>query len=247
MPANLSELVRAAAAASPDRAALVHGSRRTSWAELEAQVAGFAVALRGSGLDPGDRVGLLLGNVPEFVIAYFGVLRAGLVAVPVSTALTPVELAGVLEESGARVAVCSRAAAESVASLRGDLPELDLLVVADLKRAPSDAVTFDAFLEQGRSGAPGEVTAGGDDLAVVLFTSGTSGRPRGAMLSHRALLANLDQCAALDPAPIVPDDVVLAVLPFAHVYGLNATLGMVARVAATAVLVERFDPVETLA
>lgn len=247
MPANLSELVRAAAAASPDRAALVHGTRRTTWAELEQQVASFAAGLRGAGLAPGDRVALLLGNVPEFVIGYFGVLRAGLVAVPVSTALTANELGGVLADSGARAALCSRAAAESVASVRGTLPDLTLLAVADLRRAPEGGVTFDALLEQGRAAAPVEVSSGGEDLAVVLFTSGTSGRPRGAMLSHRALLANLEQCAALDPAPIVADDVVLAVLPFAHVYGLNATLGMVAKVGATAVLVERFDPVDTLA
>ena len=235
---NLSQLVAAAAERTPEKAALIHGTRSTTWAELERDVAAFAAAMTARGLDAGDRVALLLGNVPEFVVAYFGSLRAGLVAVPVSTALTAPELAGVLEESGARAAICSRTAAELVASVRGGLGDLQHVVVADQ--------SFDEFVASGRD----ELTVsagGGEDLAVLLFTSGTSGRPRGAMLTHRALLANLDQCAQISPAPVQSDDVVLAALPFAHVYGLNATLGMVAKVAATAVLVERFDPVDTLA
>ena len=86
-----------------------------------------------------------------------------------------------------------------------------------------------------------------EKLAVLLYTSGTSGRPRAAMLTHRALLANLDQVARVEPAMLRGDDVVLGVLPLFHVYGLNAVLGAVLRHGATLVLVERFDPEETLA
>jgi long-chain acyl-CoA synthetase len=85
-----------------------------------------------------------------------------------------------------------------------------------------------------------------ESLAVLLYTSGTSGRPRGAMLSHRALLANVDQASRTDPQPVLPDDVVLGVLPLFHVYGLNAVLGQVLNQAATLVLGKRFDPDETL-
>jgi long-chain acyl-CoA synthetase len=247
MAANLSELVTSAAQQAPDRVALIHASRSTTWAELERDVDGCAAALIARGLLPGDRVGLLLGNVPELVVGYFASLRAGLVAVPVSTALTAPELAAVLTDSGARAALCSRSMAELLASVRGTLSGLDLVVVADLTTGSGEGVPFDLLVDEGRPVGPVAPRGGDEDLAVLLFTSGTSGRPRGAMLSHRALLANLDQCAALEPAPVVAEDVVLAALPFAHVYGLNATLGMVARMAATAVLVERFDPVETLA
>jgi long-chain acyl-CoA synthetase len=248
MPANLSELVTAAAAQAPERAALVQGSRETSWSQLDREVDACAAALAARGLEPGDRVALVLGNVPELVIGYFGALRAGLVAVPVSTALTAPELAGLLTDSGARAALCSRSAAELLSSVRGTLSDLGLVVVADLPGvAADDVLPFDALLREGEALGRPAVRGGGEDLAVLLFTSGTSGSPRGAMLSHRALLANLDQCAAVDPPPVTSEDVVLAVLPFAHVYGLNATLGMVAKMAATAVLVERFDPVDTLA
>jgi long-chain acyl-CoA synthetase len=96
-------------------------------------------------------------------------------------------------------------------------------------------------------GAQPPTSGAGEDLAVLLYTSGTSGRPKGAMLPHRALLANLEQTARIEPPVMAPDDVVLLVLPLFHVYGLNAALGAVARHGATGLLVERFDPVETLA
>jgi long-chain acyl-CoA synthetase len=85
-----------------------------------------------------------------------------------------------------------------------------------------------------------------EGLAVLLYTSGTSGRPRGAMLSHRALLANVEQASKTQPPPVVPDDVVLGVLPLFHVYGLNAVLGQVLYQGATIVLGRRFDPDDTL-
>src|SRR5205823_1298351 len=110
----------------------------------------------------------------------------------------------------------------------------------------ADATTVDALRTAG--GDPIVEPQGGDeDLAVLLYTSGTSGRPKGAMLSHRALLANLEQLARIEPKVIAPDDNVLLVLPLFHVYGLNAGLGMTAYVGATGVLADRFDPVETLA
>jgi len=83
-------------------------------------------------------------------------------------------------------------------------------------------------------------------LAVLLYTSGTSGRPRGAMLTHRALLANIEQIAQVDPPMVVGDDVVLGVLPLFHVYGLNAVLGGVLRHRAKLLLVDRFEPQGTL-
>src|SRR5437660_875794 len=87
---------------------------------------------------------------------------------------------------------------------------------------------------------------GGDDLAVLLYTSGTEGRPKGAMLSHRALVANHLQLAAIEPPPVGPDDVVLLAVPLFHAYGLNTGLGAVAFHGATGVLVEHFDPADSL-
>jgi long-chain acyl-CoA synthetase len=195
-----------------------------------------------------------LGNTPDFPLVYFGALRAGLVAVPVNTGYTRSELAYCLTDSGATILVTSRSGADTALAVAGELATLGHVVVADADTAPEGATTLDAMLVaptvSDAAASPGATSlpavGGGEDLAVVLYTSGTSGRPRGAMLSHRALLANLEQCAAIDPPVTAPDDVVLLVLPLFHIYGLNAALGAVARHAATGVLSERFDPVETL-
>jgi long-chain acyl-CoA synthetase len=241
---NLADLVREAARRGPGKAALLYRDASMTWAEVESRVAATAAGLLALGLAPGDRVGVALGNTPGFVVSYFAALRAGLVAVPVNTTYTPAELEHVLGDSGARVVVCVRSAVPVMESLRATLPALAHVVVSDTASAPEGTVSLDSLAG---AGIVGESAAGGEDLAVLIYTSGTSGRPKGAMLSHRALLANLDQCAAITPPVVAEDDVVLLVLPLFHIYGLNPGLGMVARAGATGVLVERFDPVDTLA
>jgi long-chain acyl-CoA synthetase len=240
--ANVADLVRAAAARRPDGVALVHlpesGPRTTTtWAELDADVDATAAGLRSElGLREGARVALALGSTPGFVTTYFAVLRAGLVAVPLNTGYTAPEVSRLLHEADAHVLLCD----DSTLTVAEE-------AVAETHRALVDPAGLDSLTAAGRDQQPPAATRGGEDLAVLMFTSGTSGRPRAAMLSHRALLANLDQCRRLEPAPMAEDDVVLLVLPLFHIYGLNTALGMVAATGATGVLVERFDAVATAA
>jgi long-chain acyl-CoA synthetase len=179
---------------------------------------------------------MMLSNTPACATAYFAILRAGLVAVPLNTGCTSTELARLLGECDAKVVLCEDATVHVVEE-----------AVAETHRAVIDPAGFDALVGGGRGAARLRDVSGGEDLAVLLFTAGTTGRPRGAMLSHRALLANLRQCGAIEPAPMLEDDVVLLVLPLFHIYGLNVGLGMVAATGARAVLTERFEPRETLA
>ena len=269
VPFNLADLVRSAADTAGDKIAIVFRGHELSWAQIDQRVNRLAAALRradsggqgsgGLGLVAGDRVAVQLGNVPEFVVAYFGALRAGLVVVPLNTGYTPAELRHILGDVGARAFITSAGGAETGALLCAELELLEHLIVVDVASAPAGAVTFDALLdssEDNRSaGDPASASdpastsqapTGGEDLAVVLYTSGTSGRPKGALLSHRALLANLDQAGQIQPAVMTEQDVVLLVLPLFHIYGLNGALGMVAKHSATGVLVERFEPLETL-
>jgi len=214
----------------------VHDGARTTWADLDAAVDAAAHGLRDDvGLQQGDRVGIALSNTPDFVTAYFGVLRAGLVAVPLNTGYTSPEMARLLGAADAR-AVLTEASTHSAAQ--------EAMTGSDCTLVDSAGLT--ALIGAGAAAGEFAAATGGEDLAVLLFTSGTSGRPKGAMLSHRALLANLEQCDRIEPTPMRDDDVVLLVLPLFHIYGLNAGLGMVARTGATAVLVERFDPRGTL-
>ena len=243
---NLADLVRAAARRDGAKPALLFRNTALTWGQVDAAVDAVAAGLRGLGLVPGDRIGLQLGNTPDFPAAYFGALRAGLVAVPLNTGYTRAELAHALGDSGARALVTTRSQAGTAQVLSAELPALEHVLLAGTDTAPPGATTFDALIDGGRAAGEVPATGGGEDLAVVLYTSGTSGRPKGAMLPHRALLANLDQGAQIDPPVVMSDDVVLLVLPLFHVYGLNAGLGAVARHGATGVLCERFDPVETL-
>ncbi len=242
---NLAGLVRSAALRAGDRPAFVHRGTTLTWSQVDAAVDAAAAGLLALGLEPGDRVGLHLPNTLDFPVAYFGVLRAGLVALPLNPGYTRDELAHALGDSGARALVTTRSTAATAQVVAAELEALEHLVVTGVDTAPPGATTWDSLLESG--GEPVDSDRGDEDLAVLIYTSGTSGRPKGAMLPHRALLANLGQGAEIDPPVITPDDVVLLVLPLFHIYGLNAGLGAVAREAATGVLMERFDPVETLA
>jgi long-chain acyl-CoA synthetase len=230
---NLADLIREAAVATPDKTALVFHGERTTWAELDRLTSAAGRGLLGLGLGPGDRVAVHLGNTPEFPVVYFGALRAGLVALPVNTSYTSAEITQVLSDSGARVMVTSSTNADVVASLTA--PPEHVIVTGT-----------PAFAALQSDGSELPSTGAGEDLAVLLYTSGTSGRPKGAMLSHRALLSNLEQTSRIQPPIVASDDVVLLVLPLFHVFGLNAALGLVAWHGATGVLTERFDPVETL-
>ncbi|WP_338602487.1 AMP-binding protein [Saccharopolyspora sp. SCSIO 74807] len=218
---NLARLLRSAAERGPQHPAVLDAGtgRELTWSELDAAVTGQALRLRAAGVQPGDRVAMALPNGVEFCVALFAVLRAGAIAVPLSPASPRLETLRVLEDSGARL-LLGNESFDGVAVL---------------------APTVDT------EAAGAEVESPGGDLAVLCYTSGTSGPARGAMLSHSALLANVRQCARLRPMPVNAADRVLLALPMYHVYGLGPGLLQVASVGATAVLLPEFDPEEALA
>lgn len=215
-------LVRRAARRTPDAPALVHGRRRLSWGEVDDLVDRAAAGYATRGLSAGDRVAVQLRNGVDWVVASVGAMRAGLVVVPVNTAYTDPEVAHLLTDSGARMLVA--------APDRREVAGIPVCAGPPAGDAPA-------------RGDPADPQA----LAVLAYTSGTTGRPRGAMLTHAALLANQQQCLAMRPPPVRAGDRVLVVLPLFHVYGLNGGFGLVAATGACAVLVEDFDPAGTLA
>lgn len=221
------------AAARPDAPALISHQHTVRWGELDAQVDAVAAGLISRALPDSDgyaaRVAIVLPNVPEFAAAYFGVLRAGLVAVAINPAYTARELRHVLADSGAVLVVGTAESIAAINSIRAELPAL--------------RETHDGLAELAIPDAAAPPTdRGEDDLAVLLYTSGTVGAPKGAMLSHRALVANHRQLAEIEPPPLGPDDVLLLAVPFFHAYGLNSGLGAIAYHGAAGVLMERFDP-----
>jgi long-chain acyl-CoA synthetase len=263
---DLADLVSEAAAESPEKLAVVEaGGRSLTWAQLDDEVGRVATGLVDAGLVAGYRVLLAVGNRIEFVTTYLGILRAQLVAVPVNPRATAGELARMIADSGSRMVVADADTAavvrEAVALVAraldgeqsGDLEDLDAdlvaravrprVVVIDGQPLPGEHSYDDLRADTARSIPQIQDP---EKLAALLYTSGTSGRPRAAMLTHRALLANIDQVAQVQPPMIHGDDVVLGVLPLFHVYGLNAVLGGVLRHRAKLVLADRFDPQGTL-
>lgn len=234
---------------SPGAGSRVAGRRTLSWAEFDAEVDVMARSLSDRGLVAGQRVVVAMANRIEFAVAYFGVLRGGMVAVPINPRLTAREMARMLAEVGARLVLCDPVGAPGVreaialSTAPGECPT----VVAGAEPQPGE-IGWDGLLASAADPArtASEVVTPPDPetLAVVLFTSGVSGEPRGAMLTHRALLANVEQTASIEPAPFAAGDVCLGLLPLFHVYGLNAVLAQAVRQRATLVLVEGFDPAE---
>jgi long-chain acyl-CoA synthetase len=246
---DVAALVGTAATEAGDRLAVVEaGGRGMTWTELDVEVSRVASGLGASGIVAGHRVLLTLGNRLEFVTAYLGVLRAQAVAVPVNPASTQDELSRMIVDSGSRMVIADP---DTVASVREVVAAVQdggdrrlRTVVVGTQAGPGEQSYDDLRTAEVREVPP---LPDPEKLAVLLYTSGTSGRPRAVMLTHRALVANLEQVATVEPPMIHSDDVVLGVVPLFHVYGLNAVLGGVLRHRAKLVLAERFDPEGTLA
>jgi long-chain acyl-CoA synthetase len=220
---NLADLVMRQAEAQPQGVALVQPRpvRRTlTWAELDRRVDAVAAGLSAHGLVAGHRIAISGPNSIEFVVAYFATLRAGFVAVPINPESTARELHAMINDCGARVLLTA-----AVQPLEG-LHQIELTPqgLDELSEVAAQTVS-----------SPRDPEA----LAVLLYTAGTSGEPKAAMLSHRALLSHLRNIASLKI--VDRETVVLGMLPLFHVFGLNAVLGSCASVGARLVIMDGFD------
>jgi long-chain acyl-CoA synthetase len=242
---NLAMMLRESANARPEKAAVLFDGGSVSYAELDAASDRVAAGLVGRGLRPGDAVALQLPNVPEFVVAYFGILKAGCVAVPVNLLFKAAEVGYVLADSGARLLITWAGVAEEAAKGAADAGVSELFVLRT-PGAPHPAVGrgFGQLLETAVLGPPPLHQSDPGDTAVIVYTAGTTGRPKGAELTHFQLFMNADTPGRL--FGIRDEDVVLVVLPLFHVFGLSSILDVCVRFAATMSLVPRFDPAKVL-
>jgi long-chain acyl-CoA synthetase len=240
---SAADLIPRAIAEHPDTVALIAGGRAVTYRELGDRVGRVAGALAGLGISRGDRVALLLGTTPEFVESLHGTWRLGAVAAPLNVMLTPEELGYVLADAAAKVVVTERALLPAVLAVRDRLADLDHVVVAR-GRSPRRTESYDKLVSRAQDAPSNPVST--EELALLAYTAGTTANPKGAMLTHGNLMANLNQMAAVPALREAEGDVILLALPLFHIYALNVVLGITLREGATAVLVERFDPVSTL-
>ncbi len=205
-----------------DAEALRRGGRRVDYGELDRASAHVAARLLAEGIGPGDRVGLMAPNVPEFVAAYYGILRMGAVVVPLDTELKRDELRVTLADAGVALLISWR----------------ELRATGEV---PTWLAAPGSFFDEGvPAAAPaGAAERASGDTAVILYTSGTSGQPRGAELTHANLAHNARVTSEL--FGFGPDDAVLAALPLGHAFGQTCTLNAAMMAGATVVLVSRFE------
>ncbi|MFC4449078.1 long-chain-fatty-acid--CoA ligase [Halorussus aquaticus] len=221
--ANLVTNVQAVAKEHPEEVAVSFRGRETTYEEFWARTGQFAAGLADRGVGEGDRVAVYLPNLPQFVTAFHGTLRAGGVVVPMNPQYKSREIRHLLSDSEAQVVVTLSDLVPFVEEVRDDTDVEHVVTVGEEADAGTD---FEAFL--GDDHEFEVVDCADDDVAVQPYTSGTTGQPKGVQLTHNNLASNADTAAGLVPDGIRPDDKQLGVLPLFHIYGMtvvmNATL-----------------------
>jgi long-chain acyl-CoA synthetase len=232
---NLASLLTASAERFPDSVAIRLGEVELSYSELDRASGRLATLLGEKGLQPGDRVGVMLPNVLEFPISYYGVLRAGGVVVPMNVLLKRREIAFYLEDSGAKLLLSWYGFGDEAREGAAD---------AGVEPIEVEPETFAELLGD-REPDTKLAETDEEDTAVILYTSGTTGKPKGAELTHLNLTRNA-QIASETTCEVQEGNVVLGSLPLFHSFGQTVSMNASLRVGATLTLLPKFDPGDAL-
>ena len=227
---NLAHRLLTSASADPSALAIRLDDVTLSYADLAGASCRLAKHVTGRGLQPGHRVGIMLPNVPEFAIAYYGILLAGGVVVPINPLLKGREIAHYMGDSGAMILLTSQEAADQARTGTAELGT-DLVVLDAPTAGAYDPATI--------------VDRADDDTAVILYTSGTTGKPKGAELTHANLRRNAD-IFANDWLKLTPDDVLMGCLPLFHTFGQTVGMNCAVFSGACLTLISRFDGAKAL-
>ncbi len=231
----------------PDAVALISRGRPTTFAALYEQIERLRGGLASIGVGDGDRIAILCSNSRHFVVTYFATLGLGAVAVPLNPLSPAPELEAEISNVSAKVVVIEKVSTATWNNVdRSKVPSVSTVVSCDPASGPEGAIPIGELL----AAAPVDIVDVDEEhLATLIFTSGTAGHPRAAMLTHGNLAANLAQSLTTGDH-VVGGDVVYTVLPLFHIFGLNVAMTMGLSVGATVLLVQRFDPataIETIA
>ncbi len=248
---NLANVLTENAQRVPERVAVIADERKLTYAEVETLSNRLATSLAELGLHPGQKMLLMLPNIPEFVVAYFGILKPGGVVVPVNILYKQRELEYLLEDSEAiGIIACTDYSAEALEAFR-EVDTCKHLILVDFpSRAPDSdeqgVHRFDELIARGSETFESAATSP-DDTAVIGYTSGTTGKPKGAELSHFNLFYQCRVLPQLSEDKWREDEVRMAVLPLFHSYGQSCVMNTVLAMGSTLSLVVRFEPDKTMA
>src|SRR5262245_2395562 len=215
---NIGSVLTTAARSEPERVAIIHGDLRRSYREFDERASRLASALRRAGLSAGDRVALLQRNGPELLESLFGIFKAGLIAVPINARSHPKEFSYIITNASARAAIFTDNFDTGLEAVRAQLS--DLAIPVCVGRVPQWAVPYEDLLATGDP-AQADAICGGADIAWLFYTSGTTGKPKGAMVTHANLQFMTDQYPR-EVYRLHADDVVLHAGPLRHGSGLWA-------------------------
>ncbi|HEU0103590.1 MAG TPA: long-chain fatty acid--CoA ligase [Mycobacteriales bacterium] len=244
MSLSVASILAESAVRHAARPAVVLGDLTLTYEQLWTQARQYAAVLRERGIGEGDKVALLLPNTPHFPLAYFGVLALGAVAVPVHALLKSEEIEYVLTDSGAKALVCA-APLLGEGAKGAELAGVPVLAVMDLPAGIESAVERIDVLAQSATPVEGIVLREADDTAVVLYTSGTTGKPKGAEITHLNVTMNVIASATYS-FDIDETDVVLGCLPLFHTFGQTCCMNTAFFAGACVVLLPRFDGPQAL-
>jgi long-chain acyl-CoA synthetase len=240
---NLVSLFEGAVSKFPQREVVVTESARLNYSELAGQVNTLAAALIKLGIKKGDRVVLMAHNDYQFVIAYFGILKAGGVIVPVNTFFKGDELKYILEHSGASFAIILDLFEERFREIREKLLNLKKIVSFGTKSHSDISLSWEKLAEEKIEGAA-FVNPEPEDTAAIIYTSGTTGRPKGAMLTHFNLFANVN--SVIQAFGSTAPEVMLCVLPLFHAFGATVCMLFPMAIGSKIVIMKQFHPHEAL-
>lgn len=249
---NLASLLTTTAAQFPERTAVVIGDMRLSYAQLDQYSDFVAAALARRDIGPGDKVALTCPNLPYFTIVYYGILKAGAAVVPLNVLLKGREVAYHLKDSGAKAYFCFEGSDELPMGREGVIGfnevegcEHFFVITADLEghsRFAPHRTMMQAMMEAAQAQAPvPTIDTQLDDTAVVLYTSGTTGQPKGAELTHANMLSNALASEALFGADAQTPDTYMCVLPLFHSFGQTVIQNSAIAYGGTIVMLPRFE------
>ncbi|TCZ77102.1 long-chain fatty acid--CoA ligase [Paenibacillus albiflavus] len=237
---NLSERLRSNAQHYPNSLSYDYLGEQVTYQELDDRVNRFTYQLAAKGIGKGDVVALLLGNNPYFVTAYYGVIRAGAIVVPINPTFTSRELSYILTTSKCKLIIAHSALQPVLNGLRSQLAELQSIIYAE---PVENELNMELLMEEvdEQLSLP-ELDE--EDVAVILFTSGTTGNPKGAMLTHRNLYSNAVACCEL--FEMTRDDRIIAVLPLFHVFCMTVCMNAPIICGSSMVIMPKFSPVDVV-
>ncbi|WP_435361890.1 long-chain-fatty-acid--CoA ligase [Haloarchaeobius sp. DFWS5] len=233
---NLVNHVADTVEATPDSVAISYEGDELTYETFWERTGRFAAALSECGVDEGDRIAVYLPNLPQFVTAFYGALRNGSIVVPMNPQYKAREISHLLADSGAKVVVTLSSNVDAVAEVQSDT---DVTTVVSVGETVDDAVDFESFMADETRPV---VERADDDIAVQPYTSGTTGTPKGVLLTHNNLASNTrSNMTLLDPS-INPDDRLLGTLPLFHIYGMSAVMNAAVFTGATYYPIPEWDP-----